>query len=124
MNIPVILSYLYPDARPLIDYLVSDDGQGNFSITKWDEGTLGPRPDDQTFSDNEQSALNAQQAKIDREELKTKLIDALTNALLDNPTGTAQDIIAAAVSSVQADLDKAVTSKNVSAMSPPIKVKP
>lgn len=37
------LLYLYPSARPLIDYIVADEGEGPF-LKHWDALVLGPLP--------------------------------------------------------------------------------
>jgi len=43
-----ILAYLYQSARPIIDYSVSDSGNGQ-EISFWDEGVLGPQPSQATI---------------------------------------------------------------------------
>jgi len=42
-NLGLILRHLYPNANPLADYRVQDDGSGPY-IAHWDEAKLGPRP--------------------------------------------------------------------------------
>jgi hypothetical protein len=42
-NLGLILKHLYPNADPLRDYRVQDDGAGPY-IAEWDEAKLGPRP--------------------------------------------------------------------------------
>lgn len=44
------IEVLYPDAAPLADYEVRDDGEGNESIGLWDAEALGPPPTEAELS--------------------------------------------------------------------------
>lgn len=47
-NLAYIIAYLFPSARLLIDYRVSDNGSGPF-ISFWNVATLGPQPSQATL---------------------------------------------------------------------------
>lgn len=57
MNIAQIISYMYPDAVPIIDYQVGDDGTGP-RITVWNY-VKAPQPDAATLGANAAAAANA-----------------------------------------------------------------
>lgn len=57
MNIAQIVSYLYPDADPMTDYQVGDDGDG-LRIMAW-AYAKAPQPDAATLAANEQAASAA-----------------------------------------------------------------
>lgn len=63
-NLGLILSTLYPNAVPLVDYRVQDNSDGNGPyIAHWDEAKLGPQPDAATLQAAEAAALRKAEAR-------------------------------------------------------------
>ena len=63
INLSQALNCLYPNADPLVDYTVSDDGTGP-KIVRWDEVKLGVRPSVETLAAvTEEAAAAAKTAK-------------------------------------------------------------
>ncbi len=60
-NLGLILATLYPNADPLVDYRVQDDGAGPY-IAYWNEQALGPQPDTATLQAAEAAAVAAAEA--------------------------------------------------------------
>jgi|Deesub1362A_J573_1020465.scaffolds.fasta_scaffold00740_9 hypothetical protein len=68
MNIAQCLMYLFPDAVPDRDYIVQDDGQGQY-IAEWD------LPDPQPTQAELEAVWPEVQAELAREEIKRQLAE-------------------------------------------------
>ena len=68
MNIAQVLEYLFPDANPLLDYIVQDDGEGQF-IAQWN------LPDTQPTQAELEAAWDATQIALGKAEIKRQLLD-------------------------------------------------
>ncbi|MBA3711097.1 MAG: hypothetical protein H0W76_01450 [Pyrinomonadaceae bacterium] len=92
--------HLKPAARPLVDFIVSDDGSGA-KIVRWDTAVLGPRPTPAQIT----AARAAAQAARDAEETAEAAREAQLAALRAKPraTWTAAD----RASAVEALFDRA-----------------
>lgn len=58
MNIAEAILSLYPNADPVADFEVRDDGKGPW-LARWDEAKLGPRPTEQQLVAARLPALKA-----------------------------------------------------------------
>jgi hypothetical protein len=58
MELQTVLAYLYPDARPEVDYRLQDDGDGPY-IAAW--GLPEPEPGEAELSAAEPTAIRARQ---------------------------------------------------------------
>jgi hypothetical protein len=96
MNLPDLIRLKFPTAIPLIDYALSDHGDGTPILSKWDEGVLGAFPDDALIAqwqievDNQQTN-DAIYAQLDALDLKS------IRALRTNDTARLENIEAEAV---------------------------
>jgi hypothetical protein len=75
-NLGLIVQYLYPDANPIRDFCVQDDGSGP-RIAKWDEAKLGKQPTENELKTAETDALAASAALAAKSESDRSALDAL-----------------------------------------------
>lgn len=59
-NLGSILKHLYPNAEPLVDFVLVDAGSGP-AIKFWDEAALGPQPTDKEILAAEEATMRTRQ---------------------------------------------------------------
>lgn len=78
------IKYLYPNAVPLVDFVLQDnsDGNGPF-ITQWNETKLGPKPTKTTLGAVSAAAIAAKNAAVESSAAAKKIADASLAVLPD-----------------------------------------
>ncbi len=80
VSLAQILMHLYPNARSLVDFEVTDDGTGA-KVTRWDTGVLGAQPSPAQIT----AARTAAQAARDAEDAAEATNAATLAALRAKP---------------------------------------
>lgn len=83
VELALAIGYLYPDAVPLDDFVVSDwnDGQGA-RIISWNEAKLGPQPSIEQLAAVTSSQVNAWRTDQLREASQASLVRAEATSVL------------------------------------------